>query len=85
MSFEPAKVILVIVAVFSQIAMINHAKAKGREKGEETSIFYNPLRTADYIKITKAEKGRIGLWFWSFLSSIILFAVVVAIEIVIDR
>ncbi len=86
MSFEPAEVILVVVAVFSQIAMINRAKAKDQEKGEErTSVFYNPLRTADYIRITKTEKGRIGFWFWTFLTSIILLVVVVATGIVTGR
>jgi len=82
MNFDLAEMILVVVVVFSQIAMISHATARDKEKDEETSIFYNPLRTVDYIKITKAAKGRIGLWFWTFLSSIIFLIVVVIIEIV---
>jgi hypothetical protein len=85
MSFEPAEMILVVVAVFSLIAMINHVKAKEQGKGENTSIFYNPLKTTDYIRITKSERGRIGLWFWSFLTSIFLLAVIVAIEILTGR
>jgi len=82
MSFELAEMILVVVVVFSQIAMINHATARDKEKGEETSILYNPLRMVDYIKITTAAKGRIGLWFWTFLTAIILLIVVVIVEII---
>jgi hypothetical protein len=85
MSFESAKVILVVVAVFSQVAMINHAKATDQEKGDKPSIFYNPLRTADYIRITKAERGRIGLWFWTFLASMVFLFTIVVFEIATGR
>ena len=85
MNFEPVKVILVIVVVFSQIAMNNHAKAKEQEQGEKPSIFYNPLKTADYIRTTKAERGLIGIWFWTFLASTVFLFTIVAYEIATGR
>ena len=85
MSFEPVKVILIVVAVFSQVAMINHTKTNDQEKGEKPSIFYNPLRTADYIRITKAERGSIGIWFWTFLASTVFLFIIVAVEIATGR
>ena len=85
MNLEPIKVILLVVAVFSLVAMINHAKANEQNKGQRTSIYYNPLKTLDYIRITRAKRGSIGIWFWIFLASTISVIAVVAVEIVTGR
>lgn len=82
MSLDLLEVILVVIAVFSQIAMINLAIAKDTDKLTNSWIVYNPLRTADYITITRREKGRIAGWFWTFLVSIACLAIVVVVELV---
>jgi hypothetical protein len=85
MNLEPIKVVLLVVALFSLVAMINHAKAHEQKNGRRTSIYYNPLMALDYIRITRAERGNIGIWFWTFLASAILVIAVVAIEIATGR
>lgn len=82
MSLDLLEVILVVIVVFSQIAMINHALAKDTEKSTGTWVVYNPLRTADYFAITKMENGRIGGWFWTFLVSIACLAILVIVELI---
>lgn len=84
MHLDLLEVILVVVAVFSLIAMINQAIAKDPDKSS-TSVFYNPLRTVDYIKISRAEKGRIGGWFWTFLVSIVFLVIIVAVQVITGR
>lgn len=81
MTWEPVKIILIVVMVFSAIAMINHVNAK--EKAP--SIIYNPLKIADYIRITKIEQGHIGWCFWSFLASIIFIALIELTDILTRR
>lgn len=74
-----------VIVVFSQIAMINHAVGKDTEKPASSWIVYNPLRTADYITITKREKGRIGGWFWTFLVAVACLAIVVVVEMIMGQ
>ena len=77
------EVVLVVVALFSQIAMINHAIAKDKDQSISSFIFfYNVFRIPEYIEITKKEKGRIGGWFWSFVASIVLLIFVVIMEVI---
>lgn len=85
MNLEPIKVVLLVVALFSLVAMIIHAKANEQKKSGRTSIYYNPLKALDYIRITRAERGKIGIWFWTFLASAISVIAVVAVEIVTGR
>jgi hypothetical protein len=77
------EVVLVIVALFSQIAMINHAMANDKDQSLPSLIFfYNVFRIPEYIEITKKEKGRIGAWFWTFVGSIIVLIFVVVMEVI---
>ena len=85
MNLEPIKVVLLVVALFSLVAMINHANANEQKKDGRTSIYYNPLKVQDYIRITRAERGNIGIWFWIFLASAILVIAVVVVEIATGR
>ena len=77
------EVILVVAALFSQVAMINHAMAKDKDQSLSAFIyFYNVFRIPEYIEITKKEKGRIGEWFWTFVVSMILLIFVVMMEVI---
>lgn len=80
MWLELVKLIFVVVAISSGIAMINVTLANDSKKGEHASFFYNPVRILDYISITRMEKGRIGLWFWSYIGSILLLLIFIVIE-----
>lgn len=83
MPWELLELILVVVMVFSQIAMINHATAKVKDQSSATFIFfYNVFRIPEYIEITRKENGRIGGWFWAFMISIVLLIVVVALQVI---
>ncbi len=83
MPWELLELILVVVMVFSQIAMINHATAKDKDQSSATFIFfYNVFRIPEYIEITRKENGRIGGWFWAFMISIVLLIVVVALQVI---
>ncbi len=57
------ELIFVVLMIFSGIFMITHAQSK---KGEN-SWFYNPMEIIEYVKITKKESGKIGIWFWIFI------------------
>jgi len=63
---------LIIFMLFSQIAMLLYSYEKQKET-PATSIFcyLATYSIHDYIRITTEEKGRIGIWFWTFLFSCI--------------
>lgn len=79
MQVEFLGVMLVFLMVYSHIAMVQHAYAK-QKNPSESSIFcyYTSYTIFDYITVTSEEDGRIGVWFWAFVISIIvLFCVAV--------
>lgn len=69
--------IVLLLMAYSQIEMVSCAYVKQKDKYEGFFCFYSSYSIADYINITREEKGRIGGWFWVFVFSVIVLVVAV--------
>ena len=78
MRWEFLGLILLLLMSYSQIEMVSCAYMKQKHKYDSFFCFYDSYSISDYIEITRAEKGRIGGWFWVFVFSVtvLVFAVV---------
>ena len=68
-------VLMALVIVFGSAMIIStHLK-------EQTQPWVlNPFRIATYIEDTKKEKGKIGIWFWLFIASLVALGLKVIIS-----
>ncbi len=79
---EQVNLVLLAIAVISGFAMLGYLKNKGIAKSRIIAL--NPLILTEYIRITKQEKGKIGIWFWLFIISLSLLIVFGITELVVN-
>ena len=77
---EYVSLISLVIAVLSAFAMLEYLKKKGIVSSRIANI--NPLILLEYPRLTKLSDGRIGVWFWVFVCSILLLFVSGIIELI---
>ncbi len=78
---EQVNLLLLAIAVISGFAMLSYLKDKGIAKSRIVAL--NPLILTEYVRITRQEKGKIGSWFWLFITSLSLLIVFGITELIV--
>jgi len=70
-------VLFVVLVIYSGFAMISVAKA---HKTNVPTWFFNIVEIFDYVELSKIKNGRVGVWFWVFVASLIALVTTVMLD-----
>lgn len=80
---EGFEILLVVLALISQMAMVRYmAIRSGERPGYAVIFFFNLYRIFEYAECTKSETGRTGTWFWLFSLSLALLVISLLFDVV---
>ncbi|MDU0458472.1 MAG: hypothetical protein RW306_07015 [Geobacteraceae bacterium] len=73
--WEIFQLYLLLIFVGSWVAMAWNAYKSRNTSGETLRSFLDRYSVRDYVVGTRSLTGRIGIWFWVFVVSLLLFVV----------
>lgn len=73
--WEIFQLYLLLIFVGSWVAMAWSAYKSRNTSGESLRSFLDRYSVRDYVVGTRSVTGRIGIWFWVFVVSLLLFVV----------
>ena len=78
MRWEYLGLMLLLLMIAARLGMARDLSVSGRDDDHRSlADCFDSCSLTDYIRITREETGRIGDWFWVFICSAVMLAVVI--------
>ena len=78
MRWEYLGLMLLFLMIAARLGMARDLSVSQRDDASRSLIVcLDSFSVTDYIRITREESGRIGEWFWVFVSSALMLMIVV--------